>query len=393
MLVDQDYSDIANWIDLVKADAVLSVNGKEGVVSIDLADFPEVIAALAEKAPLTSPALSGNPTAPTQPAADNSARIATTAFVKNQGFVVSGDLEADLADYAKSDSPAFTGTPTAPTPETGANNARIATTAFVKNQGYALADTIIATTAPLTGGGSLTESRTLAIADATISSKGAVKLSSAVNSDSETLAATSKAVKTVYDLAAGKAGLVSPAFSGAPTAPTPAASDDSARIATTAFVQNLISNSGNSDIGDIKMTARSTPPSGWLVCNGAEISRTAYAGLFAAIGTVFGNGDGITTFNLPDLRGRTAVGAGQGVDLTDRALGAKGGEEKVHIEIANLPSMATGFVTVGMGKSIGYAAGTPYSSGWMVNCQPGGGTALDTMPPYAALTMIIYAGK
>ena len=59
-----------------------------------------------------------------------------------------------------------------------------------------------------------------------------------------------------------------------------------------------------------------TPPTGWLKCNGAAISRTAYAKLFAAIGTVFGAGDGFTTFNLPDLRGEFVRGwdDGRGVD-------------------------------------------------------------------------------
>ncbi|MGH8375255.1 MAG: phage tail protein, partial [Pseudomonas sp.] len=49
--------------------------------------------------------------------------------------------------------------------------------------------------------------------------------------------------------------------------------------------------------------ARSTAPTGWLKANGAAVSRAAYADLFAAIGTVFGAGDGVNTFNLPDLRG------------------------------------------------------------------------------------------
>lgn len=47
-----------------------------------------------------------------------------------------------------------------------------------------------------------------------------------------------------------------------------------------------------------------TAPSGWLNCNGAPVSRSTYATLFALIGTNFGNGDGSTTFNLPDFRGR-----------------------------------------------------------------------------------------
>lgn len=68
--------------------------------------------------------------------------------------------------------------------------------------------------------------------------------------------------------------------------------------------------------GDIKYTARSTAPTGWLKANGAAISRTAYADLFAAIGTTFGDGDGFNTFNLPDLRGEFVRGwdDGRGVD-------------------------------------------------------------------------------
>ncbi|MDD9911577.1 MAG: tail fiber protein [Alphaproteobacteria bacterium] len=49
-------------------------------------------------------------------------------------------------------------------------------------------------------------------------------------------------------------------------------------------------------------------PNGWLLCDGAEVSRTTYSALFAAIGTAYGNGDGSTTFNLPDMRGRTIFG-------------------------------------------------------------------------------------
>ena len=52
------------------------------------------------------------------------------------------------------------------------------------------------------------------------------------------------------------------------------------------------------------------PPGGWLLCDGAAVSRTTFAALFAAIGTTYGVGDGSTTFNLPDLRGRVAVGFG-----------------------------------------------------------------------------------
>lgn len=51
------------------------------------------------------------------------------------------------------------------------------------------------------------------------------------------------------------------------------------------------------------MYASNTIPANWLECNGAAISRTTYATLFAAIGTTWGNGNGSTTFNLPETRG------------------------------------------------------------------------------------------
>lgn len=61
--------------------------------------------------------------------------------------------------------------------------------------------------------------------------------------------------------------------------------------------------------GKIEWFAFNTPPEGYLFCNGATVSRETYADLFAVIGTTFGNGDGSTTFNIPDLRDRYIIGA------------------------------------------------------------------------------------
>lgn len=58
-----------------------------------------------------------------------------------------------------------------------------------------------------------------------------------------------------------------------------------------------------------------TPPAGWLVLNGQAVSRTLYPALFALIGTAYGAGDGSTTFNLPDMQGRSAVGLGTHADV------------------------------------------------------------------------------
>lgn len=74
-------------------------------------------------------------------------------------------------------------------------------------------------------------------------------------------------------------------------------------------------------VGTLKMNAGPTAPIGCLVCNGSAVSRTTYAALFAAIGEAWGAGDGSTTFNLPDFRGRYPMGvAASGTGNTLAAL-------------------------------------------------------------------------
>jgi microcystin-dependent protein len=75
--------------------------------------------------------------------------------------------------------------------------------------------------------------------------------------------------------------------------------------------------------GTVIYHAAATAPTGYLKANGAVVSRTTYAALFAAIGTLYGAGDGSTTFKLPDLRGQFLRGFddGAGVD-TGRVLGS-----------------------------------------------------------------------
>jgi microcystin-dependent protein len=79
------------------------------------------------------------------------------------------------------------------------------------------------------------------------------------------------------------------------------------------------------------------PPGGWLPCSGQAVSRLTYSALFAAIGGYWGNGDGSTTFNLPDLRGRATIGSGAGAGLTNRGLGQYGGEENHTLTTNEMP--------------------------------------------------------
>ena len=90
--------------------------------------------------------------------------------------------------------------------------------------------------------------------------------------------------------------------------------------------------SGGTEIGVIAALAMPTPPEGWLVCDGSAVSRTDYADLYAAIGTVWGHGDQIATFNLPDLRGEFVRGfdAGRGVDADRVFASYQDDETKAH---------------------------------------------------------------
>jgi microcystin-dependent protein len=76
--------------------------------------------------------------------------------------------------------------------------------------------------------------------------------------------------------------------------------------------------------GTIQMWGGTTAPLGYLMCNGAAVSRSTYADLFAAISTGYGAGDGSTTFNVPDLQGRIAVGLGTNASVN--ALGLNDGQ-------------------------------------------------------------------
>jgi microcystin-dependent protein len=89
--------------------------------------------------------------------------------------------------------------------------------------------------------------------------------------------------------------------------------------------------------GNIEMTARATAPSGWLIADGSQISRTQFAKLFQAIGTSYGVGNGSTTFNIPDMRGRVPVGRDAGQSEFD-VLGETGGAKTHTITVAEMPS-------------------------------------------------------
>ena len=196
---------------------------------------------------------------------------------------------------------------------------------------------------------------------------------------------------TITDALALKAPLASPALTGNPTAPTQATGENSTKLANTAFVKALIGivngiagldgagdvpdaqiaavihgrdlvvDGGKLDgiesgaaafpVGTVLPSARSSIPSGFLLCDGSAVSRTTYATLFAAIGTAHGNGNGSTTFHLPDYRGRFLRGkdgaVGRDPDAAGRTAMNSGGATGDNVGSVQLDALQqmTGVIT------------------------------------------------
>ena len=124
----------------------------------------------------------------------------------------------------------------------------------------------------------------------------------------------------------------------------------------------------NVPTGTVIWFAANSPPTGFLKANGAAVSRTTYAALFAVIGTTFGAGDGSTTFNLPDTRGEFIRGwdDSRGVD-SGRAIGtAQADDLKSHahaIQVNPTPTLASGSAGQQMQAGSGTTANAITSTG------------------------------
>ncbi len=90
-------------------------------------------------------------------------------------------------------------------------------------------------------------------------------------------------------------------------------------------------------IGQICLFGFNFAPQGWMFCNGQLLPIAQYQALFALLGTTYG-GDGVTTFALPNLQGRSAVQFGQGPGLSFFQIGEQGGSEQVTLTQGNLPA-------------------------------------------------------
>ena len=206
-----------------------------------------------------------------------------------------------------------------------------------------------------------------------------------------------------FTATSGTVTIGSGAITGVVTAPTAASGTSTTQIATTAFVTlNAVIS------GAIQMWPTASAPSGYLLCNGAAVSRSTYATLFSLFSTTFGSGDGTTTFNLPNYQDRMPIG----VNSIASSIGSVGGSSTTTISQANIPNYNLTVVDPGHQHNIttyynnsvsGYninsfsnssgatqqtnvtqtaATGISVSSG-------GSGTAATTISPYLGINFII----
>lgn len=157
-------------------------------------------------------------------------------------------------------------------------------------------------------------------------------------------------------------------------------------------------------IGEVDLVAFNFPPAGWAFCDGSLVPIAENQALFSLIGTTFG-GDGQSTFALPDLRGRRALGMGQGPGLSPYVLGQSGGEEQVSLTVGQIPAHShTFFASAAHGNSL-QPGGNYWASASQVNLystnsshvamappaigMTGGGQPHDNRSPYLVMNYII----
>ena len=156
-------------------------------------------------------------------------------------------------------------------------------------------------------------------------------------------------------------------------------------------------------IGEIRMFGGKRPPTGWAFCDGQQLQITAYQDLFNLIATTYG-GDGVNTFNLPDLGGRVPVASDFG---NKYPLGAMDGVEAVTLSTAQMashPHFAVGSTNVAnqttpggnvpgtapAGQVLAYGTALPYGLLDTSTIAPaGGGLPHTNMQPYACVNFMI----
>jgi microcystin-dependent protein len=177
------------------------------------------------------------------------------------------------------------------------------------------------------------------------------------------------------------------------------------KILTNSIASGAIPDSTSA--GTVSPWGGTSTPTGWLLCDGTAVSRSTYSALFTAIGTTYGTGDGSSTFNIPDLRGRTVCGKDNmggsaanrltsGSTIDGSTLGTAGGGQTHTLSQAQLPSHRHGSQQrdgstndyVG-GSGANYGLETTSNVNNILSTAIGSGTAHANVQPSIVLNYII----
>jgi len=131
-------------------------------------------------------------------------------------------------------------------------------------------------------------------------------------------------------------------------------------------------------LGSIFGFSANFAPYGWATCSGQVVAIAVNDALYALLGTVFG-GDGVNTFNLPDLRGRIPVGQGQGLGLSNYVIGQSGGNETITVSSSQMPQHTH---AVGVNSAQGNLP-VPTSAGYVAGTYSGSGTSATAINFYS----------
>jgi microcystin-dependent protein len=150
-------------------------------------------------------------------------------------------------------------------------------------------------------------------------------------------------------------------------------------------------------VGTVLTFAGRNAPDGYLICDGRMVSRSQYAALFAVIGDIYGSGDLVTTFHLPDMRGRATIGAGASTGLSARTVGDRIGAERHTLTVTEMPSHdhqplspSTYFATVEHGVAGGHLfGGGSWARQDTRTASTGGGQSHNNMQPSIVMNYII----
>ena len=160
-------------------------------------------------------------------------------------------------------------------------------------------------------------------------------------------------------------------------------------------------------LGEIKLFAGNFAPKGWMLCQGQTLAISTNTALFSILGTTYG-GNGINTFQLPNLSGRVAVGTGAGPGLANIDLGEAAGASSVTLATGNLPSHTHAITVNGNNLNMTATVAGSYLSGKaesgesvastgssLTTLNPatigatGGNIPIPILPPFLGLTYVI----